>query len=385
MSFTDEDIQEAIAIARGKPLGAERRANGSTATHDAVSKPFDFVLAGNISIEPKDYLINGFLGRYEVSAWYGPPDSAKSVILVHAMACVAAAVVFCGRGVAQGPCLYVAAERGAIIRRRVLAWCKEHGLPDIPLAIVDHAIDLRSGKVDTDRVIATAAELARQCKAPVAWINFDTYNRILAGGDENSSKDAGAVLAAIDRIHRETNAHVSLVHHVPVDRTDRMRGHGLILGGVDQTNRITKDEVVRLETDKANDLVDKPAFAFTIKSVSIHIDEETGVETTAPVLLEMEAAPAHNKTAPRRLTDRQVLAIKALEESLFEFGKAAPASLQLPATTMVVTLELWRKTMFNKGVLDKEAANPRKDYERIRDQLHARQIIGVLNDLVWRV
>ncbi len=33
-------------------------------------------------------------------------------------------------------------------------------------------------------------------------------------------------------------------HHVPVDQTDRMRGHGLTLGAVDQANRITKDAVV---------------------------------------------------------------------------------------------------------------------------------------------
>jgi AAA domain len=350
-----------------------------------AANPFPFVLAANISIELKEHLIDGFLGRREVSAWYGPPDSAKSIVLVHAQACVAADVAFCGRLVAQGPCLYVAAERGAIIRRRVLAWCKEHGLPDIPLAVVDHAIDLRTGKVDTDRIIATAAELARQCGQPVAWINFDTYNRILAGGDENSSKDAGAVLAAIDRIHRETSAHVSLVHHVPVDRTDRMRGHGLILGGVDQTNRITKDEIVRVEVDKANDLVDKPMIGFTIKSVTIHVDTETGAETTAPVLLPMEAVPNKSKTIVRKLSDRQRLAIECLDECLAASGTAAPAGFQLPTSAVVVPIETRRKEIFVRGVIDKEAANPRKDFQRVREQLHARHLIAEMNDLVWKV
>jgi hypothetical protein len=349
------------------------------------TKPFEFTLAAGISIEPKDFLIDGFLGRYEVSAWYGPPDSAKSVVLVHAQACVAAGLEFCGRGVAQGPCLYVAAERGAIIRRRVLGWCKEHGLPDIPLAVVDHAIDLRTGRVDTDRIIATAYALASQCRQPVAWINFDTYNRILAGGDENSSKDAGAVLASIDRIHRETNAHVSLVHHVPVDRTDRMRGHGLILGGVDQTNRITKDEMVRVEVDKANDLVDKPVVGFTIRSVTIHFNEETGVETTAPVLLPTETTPTRSKTVPRKLSDKQRLAIDALNESLSSVGTAAPAGLLLPSSTIVVPMETWRKEIFARGIIDKDDTSPRETFRRLKNQLHARNIIASMNELVWKV
>jgi hypothetical protein len=239
-------------------------------------EPFPFTMASNITLEPKEFLVDGFLGRYEVSAWYGPPDGGKSTVVVHAQACVAAGIEYCGRRVMHGPCLYVGAERGAVTKRRILARCREHGLPDIPLAVVDHAIDLRSGTVDTGRVIATAHELGELCGQPVVWINFDTWNRILAGGDENSSKDQGAVIKAVDHIHRETRAHVSFIHHVPVDRTDRMRGHGLVLGGVDLTARITKDSLVHVEVDKANDLIGKPAFAFDFKSVTLHVDTETG-------------------------------------------------------------------------------------------------------------
>jgi hypothetical protein len=52
----------------------------------------------------------------------------------------------------------------------------------------------------------------------------------------------GAVIASVDRIYRATAAHCSLVHHVPQDRSDRMRGHGSVLGAVDMTVRITRDE-----------------------------------------------------------------------------------------------------------------------------------------------
>jgi hypothetical protein len=54
-----------------------------------------------------------------------------------------------------------------------------------------------------------------------------------------------------------------------------MRGHGSALGAVDQTNRITKETTVRIEVDKANDLVEKPTFDFEIKSVDLDFDAET--------------------------------------------------------------------------------------------------------------
>jgi hypothetical protein len=285
---------------------AKAKANGANNADRKQSNaaPFPFVLARDITLEPKQFLIDGFLGRHEVSAWYGPPDSAKSVVKVHAQACVAAGIEYCGRRVMQGPCLYIAAERGAIIKRRVLAWCREHAATEIPLAVVDHAVDLRTGKIDADRIIATAQELGSRCGQPVVWIAFDTLNRILSGGDENSSKDMGAVMASIDHIHRETAAHVSVIHHVPVDRTDRMRGHSLTLGAVDQSNRITKDGLVRVEVDKANDLVDKPTFAFEITSVTLHSDQETGTATTAPVLVAVPAAAAINRREGRHACPR---------------------------------------------------------------------------------
>jgi hypothetical protein len=268
------------------------------------AQPFPFTMAKDITFEPKEFLIDGFLGRHEVSAWYGPPDAGKSTVLIHAACCVAAGLTFCGQRVRQGPVLYVAAERGAIVRRRIKAWCKEHGLDDIPLAVVDHAIDLRSNKLDAERIIATARELGgTTCGQPVAWIIFDTLNRVLAGGDENSSKDMGAVIAAIDHIHRATQAHVSVIHHVPVDRVDRMRGHGSALGAVDMTVRVTKEQgIVQIETDVAKDLVDNPCFAFTFKSVQLFADPKTGVDTTtAPVMIEIEGEAKPKPTTAKKL------------------------------------------------------------------------------------
>jgi AAA domain len=100
IEFNEQAYQRAKTGGSAQPK-SER--TGDHAGHGAT--PFPFVLAHDITLKPKEFLIEGFLGRYEVSAWYGAPDSAKSVVMVHAQACVAAGIEFCGRRVTQGPCL----------------------------------------------------------------------------------------------------------------------------------------------------------------------------------------------------------------------------------------------------------------------------------------
>src|SRR5947209_1669421 len=92
---------------------------------------FPFVLAKDIALEPKQFLIDGFLGRHETSAWYGPPEAGKSIVILDAGAHVAAKLAYYGRAIiGGGPVLFVAAERGAISKRRVRAWCLDHDLDD---------------------------------------------------------------------------------------------------------------------------------------------------------------------------------------------------------------------------------------------------------------
>jgi hypothetical protein len=57
----------------------------------------------------------------------------------------------------------------------------------------------------------------------------------------------------------------------------------------------------------------------------------------------------------------------------------------LPATTIVVPIETWRKEIFARGIIDKDDVSPRETFRRLKNQLHARRVIGVLNEMVWKV
>jgi hypothetical protein len=298
---------EILESADGNPDHAPIK--NTTTTTTKGKRPYTLVLAREITAEGtlKVFLIDGFLGRDETSIWYGPPECGKSTSKIDAACHVATGRPWCGRAVMQGAVLYVAAERGQTVKRRIMAWRLEHGIDDFPLAVIDDAVDLRTGKVDADRIIEAAKALAALSGQSVVWIIFDTLSRVLAGGDENSSRDMGLLVLSVDRIYRETGAHCSLVHHVPLGNDGRMRGHGLAPGAADTTVRVEKHNgVVTVAIDKGSDLPEdeKPRLAFRFRSITL-IEEP---HRTASVMVQAEDDQAAAKSAsPKARKETKVM------------------------------------------------------------------------------
>jgi hypothetical protein len=344
-------------------------------------RPLKFTLARDIKLEPKLYLIDGFLGQHEQSGWFGQPDSGKSTALIDVAGHIAAGLAYCGRKTERGAVLYVACERGAIVKRRVKAWCIDHGMPDIPLAVIDDAIDLRTSKGDADRIIAAAMALAKQTNMPVVFIVIDTLNRALTGGDENSSKDMGALLGSIDRIHRATSAHIAVVHHTPTDRTDRMRGHGSVTAAFDMTVAIRRvGTAVIVTVEKGNDMVDKPEFRFEFRSVRLPIKPET----TAPVLEPISQGIAKSTTKPRNLSKTGKIALRALKEARNQVGTANSDSVNIPSGVRTVSRDTWRRYAYQLGIStgESESAN-RKAFNLGYSAVIGDGLAMVWNNQVW--
>jgi hypothetical protein len=255
-----------------------------------------------------------------------------------------------------------------------MAWCKEHGIKAPALAVVDAPVDFRTGEIDAARIIATANRLSDTCGSPVVWIIFDTLNRIMSGGDENSPKDMGALIANIDRVYRATGAHCSLVHHVPVDRNDRMRGHSSLLGALDTTVRVTKtNDVVSVQADKANDLVDKPAFGFTFKSIQL---DKT---TTAPRRNAEQCDPG-NFSVAEEVFGSVELARRALAEVLCESGES---NISVPPGVKGVPRETWRQECYRRRIGGEEKSALRQAFNRADSKLARCNAIGSRDGFVW--
>ena len=100
-------------------------------------------------------------------------------------------------------------------------------------------------------------------------------------------------------------------------------------------------------------------------------------------MLSTDGSP-HKRATTRKLSDRQRLALAALDECAASSGKPAHESLHLPGRTVVVHLSEWREELYRKGVLDRDAKNPREEFKRVRNSLQARNLIGMRDELVWK-
>jgi hypothetical protein len=205
-------------------------------------------------------------------------------------------------------------------------------------------------------------------------------SRALNGGDENSPKDMGALVGNASLIQAGTRAAVLLLHHIPADGTQRLRGHGALLGAVDVSISVEKHAAGRTATlDKANDGEEGERVSFTLQSVQIADDG-----TTAPVVVPTEITESFANKGKRRLSDKQRLADAALDEALLARSLPAPGAYGLPNGISVVDVDAWRTEMFRRGVLSENDPNPRQEFRRLRDALAARAVIGQRDNFVWK-
>jgi hypothetical protein len=190
-------------------------------------------------------------------------------------------------------------------------------------------------------------------------------------------------LVAAESVALELSCAVIIVHHCGIDAS-RPRGHTSLSGAVEsqlKVERVNTGEVI-VTVELAKDFAEGTEIVSRLERVELGTDAD-GDPITSLVVLPVEG-PIQRRTVTRKLSPRQQLALAALDECAASSGAPSPASLELPARTVVVQLSEWREELYVSGVLDRDAKNPREEFKRIRTQLQARSLIGVHGELVWK-
>jgi hypothetical protein len=345
-----------------------------------------FVAFADVEKHPrKHWLVKHFLGAGEMSAIYGMPGAAKSALAGDLGAHVAAGLPWFGRQVSQGAVLYIAAERGALVKRRMAAWRLHHDIEDVPLGIVAKSIDLRSNRKDADAVIECCDRLQKAFGHDPRLVIIDTLSRVLAGGDENAPRDMGHLVANLAHVQEGTGANVLVIHHVPQGQL-RLRGHGSLLGSMDTTVSLEKSSSgsVTATIDKNNDGPEGQAIAFRLAGVELYRDPETSETTTAPVVIRSEivshrAGSKKKPLSPKHERARRTLAVLASGN----LAKPAPDDWGLPAAINVVPADAWRDALLRDGILDKEGTDVRKRFWDLKNRLVVKNVVGERDGYVW--
>lgn len=302
---------------------------------------------------PKETIVKGVFGVNEFTMLSGKPGSGKSVITTDLACHVAAGMEWHGRKVKQGLVVYVAAERRALTKRRMMAFRKHHGIGTIPLAVIGGRLDMTSSVADAEALAASIRQLEEDCGHKCVWIVIDTLTRVFGPGDQNATKDMGKFVLSCDALREAVpDSHVTVIHHTGW-AGDRGKGAIDLDGAVDASFLVKKEATgYILECDGANDGDEGVIAHFRMEGVQVGVDAD-GEPTMAPVVV----PGAGEGPAEKLLSGPKRKAIHALTE--------------LSADGDPVPMALWRakcRELFdNGGGKSLDALN--KQFDRVKRSL----------------
>jgi AAA domain/DnaB-like helicase N terminal domain len=323
------------------------------------ARTFSLAAIGNLELHPPDHLIHDLLEKNILAQVFGDPACGKSFIGIDIACSLASGQDFHGYEVEQGPVIYIAGEGQQGILRRFLAWCNRYKLElkDLPIHLsMIPAMFCDRDSIDT---VCKAIEKAAEEIGPPVLIVVDTVARNFGPGDENSTQDMTAFIAAADRIRALYNSTVLLIHHS--GHGDKSRGRGAIAlkGALDTEYRLTKDidGIVLMECTKMKDSEPPAPMAFKIRPVELPIEDRYGDQVTSAILEQVnyEASPGITK----RRSKWQTVAADILKQLYAEHRKTLEDG-GFDSSSARVSVQDWKAACYQSDM-------PRSAWKRLMD------------------
>lgn len=276
-------------------------------------------------------LVRGVLPRNGIAGLIGASMSGKGFLIIALLAILAESGIWFGCRVDKVPVVYVCLEGIGGIHKRIRAWEKRHGRQYPFVGIITASVDLRDAAL-----VAALIAAIREAGLAGGVVVIDTLAQASPGTDENSSRDMGEIIAALQAIQAALGGLVLTVHHLGKDLTRGPRGHSSFLAALDACIEVRRDGDRReWVVAKAKDDVDGKAYPFRLEVVEIGTDEDGDPVTSCVVVADEDAQTATRSKLPKGGNQRIVYdALGELLRKSIDFGKAGA-----PATRPCVDLE----------------------------------------------
>lgn len=321
-----DSADEALARAIGKDLRAMKQAEVDKWFEPIEGNEVDVMIttatAARFRIEPladilaRDLdggappLVHGLLDQGAMSVLYGDSNTGKTFVAMDMGFQVAAGRMWAGCKVEKTSVVYVAGEgsRGAVLRLRALHSRHPTAEAGHGFHLLSQSVNLRNSNEDLRQFV----EAVRALGQPVGLIIFDTLSRAMAGGDENSSVDMGALVKNSDAIRAATGAHVMLVHHTGKDASKGARGHSLLRAATDTEIEVRPGQIT---VEKQRDMDGNWSRSFYLEPVVIGVDRAGQPLSSCVAIVSpsgaVHKAGVHNAPKEQILTALRTLAERA--------------------------------------------------------------------------
>jgi len=262
---------------------------GTESRRSSVGPPAYFVFGGPVSSRPSAFVLcsPGPLRLYSTAellrlpppAWlidpilpaggliglYGPPGEGKSFLAIDMALAVATGRPWQGHAVTPCHVVYISAEGGTGISKRVLAWLTFHHSPpqQADVAWLTESVAMLSDSQDMHVLFERIHE---EMTTHPGFVVIDTLARCFEG-DENKQEDMGHFIQGVDRLRREFGCTVMVVHHTRL-QADRERGSTAFRGAADCMILVRKRQrTITVTNSKQKDYEEFSPLHFTLTDV----------------------------------------------------------------------------------------------------------------------
>ncbi len=257
-------------------------------------------------LPPLQWIRPGEIPAHSLTVIYGPPGSGKSFVTLD----------YSLRVAQTQPVLYVAGEGAVGYAARKMAWCRHHHSGPGQLFFIPRAVNLLD-RADVDGLIAACHGVR------AVMIVLDTLARCMVGGDENTARDMGLLIAECDRVREATRATILLVHHSGKSGLFE-RGSSALRAAADQMLELSNDdELLTLSCAKSKDSKGFEPRCFRLVTTATGRLDETGEAETSCVLF-----PAENVVSAGELTPTGRTLLETLSLATFADTGAKSSTLQ---------------------------------------------------------
>ena len=243
----------------------------------------------DVASQAVKWCVKHILPGDSIGIMFGAPGTFKSFIALDMALHIAHGLKWLGKKTRKGPVIYIAAEGGTGLMRRIRAWHKARGLEwtGIDFFVIPAAVMLTTRS-------AEVVEVAKALGVEPALIVVDTKSQT-DDGDENSSTDTSKYFRQLGTSFRSLWAcTVLVIHHSGHSATERPRGSSAIQGNVDFIFGVFRDEKEMLATvdcqrQKDGELFDPVTFGLSSEVIG---KDEDGESITSLVAAHLNSAEA---------------------------------------------------------------------------------------------
>lgn len=274
-----------------------------------------FISAADMLVQPMEIrpLLGRVIERGCTGQLFGPSGGGKTFVALDMTLAVGTGGSWNGTKCEQGMVLYFAGEGHTGLRRRLKAWHKHNGYPDLSGVHISRSI-ISFGAAGIRSVVAEVRNLEVQTGGKVSLLVIDTLARHIEG-DENSTRDMTQFVSVVDGLRDAfPGSTVIVIHHTgnSAEQMNRSRGSSALKAACDFEIQCNKG---LLTFTKVKDGEQPEPVEFKLIPVEIGTDAE-GEPITSCVV-----------SYGARLEKHRDVLLTANERQLFELVKAIPGIL----------------------------------------------------------